>query len=32
MGIDLDEVWGVIEKFLPSLKQEIMNIIKNENN
>ena len=20
MGIDLDEVWGVIEKFLPSLK------------
>ncbi len=30
MGIDLDEVWGVIEKFLPTLKQEIIAIIENE--
>ena len=32
MGIDLDEVWGVIEKNLPSLKQEIITIIANEKN
>ncbi|MDJ0729806.1 MAG: DUF86 domain-containing protein [Crocosphaera sp.] len=30
MGIDLDEVWGVIENFLPTLKQEIIAIIENE--
>ncbi|MGK7960233.1 HepT-like ribonuclease domain-containing protein [Crocosphaera sp.] len=30
MGIDLDEVWGVIENFLPTLKQNIIAIMENE--
>ena len=30
MGIDVDEVWGVIENFLPILKQPIIAIIENE--
>ncbi len=30
MGIDLDKVWGVIEKFVHTLKQEIIAIIDNE--
>ena len=32
MGVDLDEVWGVIENNLPSLKKEMVTVIFNEIN
>jgi uncharacterized protein with HEPN domain len=31
-GINVDEVWGVIKDNLPKLKQQIQQIIANENN
>ena len=29
-GIDLDIVWNVVENYLPSLKQEIQNILRKD--